>query len=61
MSLFDVNSIEAEVRKEIAEENSKLAKEKIKAKLLQISKAEKVLQTLNMEYKELLAEISLDG
>lgn len=61
MALFDVNSIEAEVQKELAEERSVAAKEKIKAKLVQISKAEKVLQTLQMEYKELLAEIAMDA
>lgn len=61
MALFDVNAIEAEVQKELAEERGKAAKEKIKAKLVQISKTEKILQTLRMEYQDLLAEIALDA
>ena len=61
MALFDVNAVEAEVQAELAAERGKDAKEKIKAKLVQIQKAEKILQTLRMEYKDLLAEIALDS
>lgn len=61
MALFDVNAIEAEVQKELAEERAGAAKDKIKAKLAQIAKAEKVVQTLKMEYKELLTDIALDA
>ena len=60
MTMFDVNAIEAEVLKDLAEDRAADAKGKIKAKLVQISKAEKVLQTLRMEYKELLSEIAMD-
>jgi len=35
--------------------------EKIKQKLIQIQKAEKVVQTLKMEYKELLTDIALEA
>lgn len=61
MALFDINAIEAEVQKEMAEERAAAAKDKIKAKLAQIAKAEKVVQTLRMEYQELLTDISLDA
>ena len=61
MALFDINSIEAEVQKELAEERAEAAKSAIKAKLAQIAKAEKVVQTLKMEYKELLTDIALDA
>lgn len=61
MALFDVNAIEAEVQKELAEERASAAKDKIKAKLAQIAKAEKVVQTLKMEYQELLTDIALDA
>lgn len=61
MALFDINSIEAEVQKELAEERAEAAKGLLKAKLAQIAKAEKVVQTLKMEYKELLTDIALDA
>ena len=61
MAMFDVNSIEKQVLEELAEERAEAAKDKIKAKLAQINKAEKVLQTLKMEYKELLADIALEA
>ena len=60
MAMFDINSIEEEVQKELAEERAQAAKAAIKAKLAQIAKAEKVVQTLKMEYKELLTDIALD-
>lgn len=60
MAMFDVNAIEAEVQAELAAERAEVAKERIKAKLAQIAKAEKVLQTLNLEYQELLADIAMD-
>lgn len=59
--MFDVNAIEAEVQKELAEERAEAAKGLLKAKLAQIAKAEKVVQTLKMEYKELLTDIALEG
>lgn len=60
MAMFDVNAIEAEVQAELAAERAAVAKERIKAKLAQIAKAEKVLQTFNLEYQELLADIAMD-
>jgi ribosomal protein L29 len=61
MAMFDVNSLEAEVQKELAEERAEAAKGLLKAKLAQIAKAKKVVQTLEMEYKELLTDIALEG
>ncbi len=61
MAMFDVNSIEAEVLKDLAEDRAADAKGKIKQKLIQIQKAEKVVQTLKMEYKELLTDIALEA
>lgn len=60
MAMFDINSIEAEVQAELANERAETAKSAIKAKLAQIQKAKKVVQTLEMEYKELLTDIALD-
>ena len=61
MAMFDVNSIEAEVQAELTLERVEAAKGLLKAKLAQIAKAEKVVQTLKMEYKELLTDIALDS
>lgn len=61
MAMFDVNSLEAEVQAELAEERATAAKGLLKAKLAQIAKAKKVVQTLEMEYKELLTDIAMEG
>lgn len=61
MAMFDVNSLEAEVQAELAAERAEAAKGLLKAKLAQIAKAEKVVQTLKMEYKELLTDIAMEG
>lgn len=61
MAMFDVNSLEAEVQAELAEERAEAAKGLLKAKLAQIAKAKKVVQTLEMEYKELLTDIAMEG
>ncbi len=61
MALFDVNAIEAEVQAELAAERADAAKDKIKAKLAQIAKAEKVVQNLKLEYQALLTDIALDA
>lgn len=61
MAMFDVNSLEAEVQAELAEERAEAAKSLLKAKLAQIAKAKKVVQTLEMEYKELLTDIAMEG
>lgn len=61
MALFDIKAVEDEVRQELAEQKAAEAKEKIKLKLVQISKAERVLQTLQMEYKDLIAQLAADA
>jgi uncharacterized protein with PIN domain len=61
MAMFDVNALESEVQAELAQERAEAAKGLLKAKLAQIAKAEKVVQTLKMEYKELLADIALEA
>lgn len=58
--MFDIKSIEAEAQAEIIAERSSAAKEKIKAKLAQIDKAQKVVQTLRLEYAALLEDIGLE-
>lgn len=60
MALIDVKSIQQEAEKEVRDEVSKAAKEKIKAKLKQISAAETVLANLRREYDDLLRAIG-DG
>ncbi|CAB4143786.1 hypothetical protein UFOVP447_239 [uncultured Caudovirales phage] len=61
MAMFDVNALESEVQAELAAERAEAAKGLLKAKLAQIAKAEKVVQTLKMEYKELLTDIALEA
>lgn len=61
MALIDVTAIEQEVQAELAAERAEAAKGLLKAKLAQIAKAEKVVQTLKMEYKELLTDIALEA
>lgn len=58
MSLFDINAVEAEAKKELDEEKSKDAKKRIKAKLAEIDKFQKALANAQREYKELLLDIS---
>lgn len=55
--MFDIKAIEADALKEIAEEQAKLAKGKIKAKLAEIARAERIVGNLREEYKVLLADI----
>lgn len=58
MPAFDVKAAEAEAKKELQDENSKVAKQKIKGKLAQISSAEAIVANLRREYEALLAEIA---
>lgn len=55
--MFDITAVEKEARAELAKEQSEAAKTKIKAKLQQISNAEKVLANLKQEYTYLLQDI----
>ena len=58
MAMFDVNKIEDEVRKEMAEERADEARARIKSHLVKIQKAEQVVENLKMEYKVMLADIA---
>lgn len=55
--MFDISAVEAEAQKEIAEEQAKVAKGKIKAKLSAIASAEQILANLRAEYQILLRDI----
>ena len=55
--MFDVNAAETEAKKELADEQSKEAKKKIKSKLKQIADAEKIVTNLRIEYDAILADI----
>jgi hypothetical protein len=59
--MFDVNAVEAEALSELAEERTASAKVKIKDKLAQIARAEKVVQNLKLEYQALIADIALEA
>jgi hypothetical protein len=61
MAMFDVNAVEAEAQRELAEERTASAKVKIKDKLAQIARAEKVVQNLKLEYQALIADIALEA
>ena len=60
MAMFDVNAVEAEAQRELAEERTASAQVKIKDKLAQIARAEKVVQNLKLEYQALIADIALE-
>jgi hypothetical protein len=55
--LFDVKKVQAEAEAEIAADRAQAAKTKIKAKLKQISDAERIVTNLRAEYDVLLADI----
>jgi hypothetical protein len=61
MAMFDVNAVEAEAQRELAEERTASAQVKIKDKLAQIARAEKVVQNLKLEYQALIADIALEA
>lgn len=61
MAMFDVNAVEAEALRELSEERTASAKVKIKDKLAQIARAEKVVQNLKLEYQALIADIALEA
>lgn len=61
MAMFDVNAVEAEAYRELAEERTASAKAKIKVKLAQIAAAERVVQNLRLEYEALIADIALEA
>jgi len=59
--MLDIKALEQEVQDELAAERAEVARTRLKAKLEQISKAERVLQNLRLEYKDLIADIALDA
>lgn len=58
--MFDIKKAQAEAEKEIAEEQSKVAKDKIKAHLRKIAQAQTVVANLEREYEVLLREAGAD-
>lgn len=60
MTLFDIKSVEAEAKAELAKETGEKAKAKIKAKLKQIADARKIVANLEGEYAVLLADINAE-
>jgi predicted GTPase len=56
-TMFDITKIEEEARKEVAEEQAKAAKTKIKAHLGKIAAAKAVLANLEREYEVILREV----
>lgn len=55
--MFDIKKVEEEARKEVNEEQTKAAKEKIKSHLKRLASARQVVSNLEFEYKVLLEEI----
>jgi hypothetical protein len=55
--MFDIKKVEEEARKEVMEEQSKAAKDKIKASLKNIENAKKVLANAQMAHEVLLRDI----
>ncbi len=58
MALINIKDLDAEVNKEIREEEMKEAKRLIKEKRKQISVAEKVVRQLKLEEEDIIARIS---
>jgi hypothetical protein len=58
--MFDIKQVQADAEKEIADERSKRAKDKIKDKLREIDKAKKIVANLQNEYEILLKDIGAD-
>lgn len=57
-ALFDVNELEKEVDKEMADEAMKEAKAKLITKRREIGRAERIVRNLNREYDVLLLDIT---
>jgi hypothetical protein len=55
--MFDINAVEAEARKELADEKAKAAKGKIKTSLVKIEQARTILRNLEEEHQVLLRDI----
>lgn len=55
--MFDIKKAKAEAEKELSEERVKLAKEKIKSKLREIDRAEKIVVNLQRELEDLYVEL----
>lgn len=55
--MFDIKKIEAEAKKELADEQSKDAKNKIKKKVREIEQARRIVRNLEGEYEVLLRDI----
>lgn len=55
--MFDIKTVEAEAKKEIADEKAKAAKTKIKAALKRIADAEAILRNAKDEYEVILRDI----
>ncbi len=58
--MFDIKSVEAEAKRELAEEQAKAAKSALKKKLAAISAARAVVANLEREYEVLLREVASD-
>lgn len=56
--MIDIKQVQDEAKKEFLEEKVKKAKTLVKAKMEEISKAEKVVANLRRELEDLYAEIS---
>lgn len=55
--MFDIKSVEAEARQELADEKAKAAKSKIKDSLKKIEAARTILRNLEDEHAVLLRDI----
>ena len=58
--MFDIKEVEKAAREELAEEQSKNAKTKIKSKLKEIATARAIVANLEREYEILLQEIGAE-
>jgi len=58
--MIDLKKIEADARKEVAEDMAKQAKDKVKGKLREISAAEKVVRNLRNELQMILEDVGED-
>lgn len=55
--MIDIKKVQEEAEKEIRDEKTKLAKDKIKSKLQEKDKAKKVLKNIERELKDIYADV----
>jgi hypothetical protein len=59
--MFDIKAIQKDAEEELYAERAERAKSRIKAKLIEIERAKKIVANLEAEYALLLKDLGSDG